>query len=133
MMLLLILDVRDHPGQVFRSEANDSIPGLPLKHFVARDGLAIHVVRGTALQLANPFARRECRRHRHGKVYVRGDATNLMNVRTGSFDDSLTQRTISSSPHFVAEQGKAVLGVPNQVQIDLAVLNAGHDDGARGP
>jgi hypothetical protein len=44
MVLALMADVSDHPIQIARPEAHDSVTLLPLKHFLPLAQFAIHVV-----------------------------------------------------------------------------------------
>jgi hypothetical protein len=60
------------------------------------------------------------------KVYVCCNAADLMNERAWHIDDLLSHIAICHLLHLRSQQRQAVLGVPREVKIDLAVAISAH-------
>ena len=86
-------------------------------------------MRRRAFDLADELADREHRRDGHCHVDVGFRAANLVEERPGRVDDLLLHAAMGHVLHLRSEQREAVLAVPGDVQIDLAVIVAAHGAG----
>lgn len=126
MMFSLVSDVRFHPVQIFRAKTNDAVPDLPLQNFLQLASLLVDVVRRAALQLPNPITDRECRRNRHRQMDMGFDSPDLMHKRARCVDNAFSQGSVSKRFDARRQERRAVLSMPNKVEVDFGVIVARH-------
>lgn len=127
VMLPPIPHVGPDPIEIAPTEAHHAVPGLPLKNRLAASGLVIDMVRRGALQLTDEFAGPNRRRNRYHDVDVRLGASDFVNEQTVGVDELLLEKPVNERFDRRCQQRRAVFRVPNQMEVDFAVVVAGHD------
>jgi hypothetical protein len=125
MVLALIADISAYPIEILRAVTHDAVAGLPLQ-YPAAEFLVCFMAR-RALQLADEFADENRRCDRDGEVHMSLDAADLVNEHPGSSDEALFQIAMNERLDAGREQRLTEFRVPSQVQVDFAVIVAGHD------
>ena len=88
VVMLLVGDILNDPGKVPGTETDDAVTGLPVQYLLVAD-LVIDVVRGGALQLTDPLANQQRRRHADRHVYVVGCAVHGVDENSLRLDGSV--------------------------------------------
>jgi hypothetical protein len=83
-------------------------------------------VGGCPLELPDEFADRDRGYDAHGNVDMRFRAADFVDERARPVDDLLLDALVSDRLDLGRQRGVAELGVPDHVQIDLAVAILGH-------
>ena len=107
------------PGQIFRAEAHDAVTGLPCERFAVAD-FVIDEVSACALQLADPFADVERRRHAHGQVYVVLNAAYGVNDHSVGLQRTLPNVAVGPALDCIHQYLRIVLRVSCQMKMNLA-------------
>jgi len=125
-MLPLISNVVFHPLQILRPEADHTVSALPLENFISGRVLVIDLVRRCSFQFSDEFADRNRGRNCHADVDERFNSTDLMHENTGGIDEPLSQRATVCSFNVWGEKRESVLRVPDEMEIDFAVVVSSH-------
>ena len=75
-------------------------------------------------QRYGPTTKNNTERAVHGQMHVRFRAANLVNEHLRRVDDAFAEQAVGERLDCGAQQRQAVLGVPDEVQVDFAVVVA---------
>src|SRR5690242_10281062 len=96
MMLALISDVIDHPGQIASCETDDAIASLPLEQ-LATSEFPVDVMTAPTFELADEITNKQRGRNAQGEMHVVLDAADFMDEGAGRLDDSFSQASIGEA------------------------------------
>jgi len=91
MVLLLIANIRNHPGQVLRPETNHSIPCLPFQNLPPLADNLVDFMGGGSLELPNKFANQNHRCRGDRQMDVVSCTADFVNEGVGQVDEFLFQ------------------------------------------
>ena len=124
VVLFLLIDVIDHPFQIFRAERNDAVSALPLESL--RRDLVIDVMRAGAFQFPDPIRNENIWLKADGDVDVCFDSADRVKPSAGSFEDFVRQVAVKPVFNAVRDHRKAVFCVPGYMEIDLGINAVRH-------
>src|SRR5262245_50541780 len=131
MVIPLTADVSAHPWEIFGAEADYTVARLPLKHFLFETHPTINFVRCVALQSADELANENRRLDRDREMNVSIDAANLVDYDIAKIDCFFPERSPRQRFDGLAKRWQAEFRVPDQMEIDLAVVILGHARNSR--
>jgi len=126
VVLALVLDIFFDPREVPGSKRHDAVAGLPLEYSSLCTEPLVSLVRRCSLELADEFGDGERRGDGYHHVDMRFRAANLVEKRARSVDDSLFHAAMDQRLDLRIEERHALLAVPGDVEIDLAVVVVAH-------
>ena len=115
MMVFLIIDVIDHPLQVFRSKCHDPVTPLPFESF--RLNLVIDVIRARTFQLSDPVGDENIGFEACREVDVGFDTADSVKPGTGRFEDLVAEKMVEPLLDMIGDHWQTVFRVPSDVEV----------------
>jgi hypothetical protein len=111
MVLALIANVFLNPFEISRAEAHHAIPALPFEQFPAIAEFAIHLMRGSALELADELGNMNGRCDAQADMHMRFEAADFMDIHARRVDAFAANRMQHDRFDFGSQQGHALFRV----------------------
>ena len=129
MPLLLAPYVGIDPIQIAGPETDNAVAALPLDNFVTE--LLVRVVCRGPFELAHELADEKRWGDAHGEMDVGFGPTDLVDVHSRRVDASAADILMDGGLDFRNQKWGALLGVPDDMQVDFRLIVSGHGQSSK--
>lgn len=117
VVFFLILDVIDHPLQIFRAKRNDAVTALPFQAFWLN--FVINVVGTRTFQFSDPIRNEDVRLQASPDMNMGFDAANRVKSRSRRFENLMSQIVVKSFFDPFSYHRQTGFCVPGDVEVYL--------------